>query len=60
MSLFTDGPINGPTDLQNYESAILDVAGTEGIDIGGKGALAQSEICCSSDAEWTPRNSSGL
>ena len=44
MSLFTDGPINGPTDLQNYESAILDVAGTEGIDIGGKGALAQSEI----------------
>lgn len=44
MSLFTDGPINGPADFRNYESAILDVASTEGIDVAGKSALAQSEI----------------
>jgi len=44
MALFTDGPINGASDLQNYESAILDVASTEGIDVSGKGALAQNEI----------------
>jgi hypothetical protein len=44
MALFTDGPINRMIDLQNYENAILDVAGTESIDLAGKIALAQSEI----------------
>lgn len=44
MALFTDGPINTPADLQNYESAILDVASVEGIDVSGKVASAQNEI----------------
>jgi len=44
MALFTDGPINEVIDLQNYENAILTVANTEQIDLGGKSALAQGEI----------------
>jgi hypothetical protein len=44
MALFTDGPINGTVDLQNYENAILDVAAAERIDLAGKSALAQKEI----------------
>jgi hypothetical protein len=44
MALFTDGPINGTADLQNYENAILTVASTEQIDLAGKSALAQGEI----------------
>lgn len=44
MALFTDGPINGTLDLQNYENAILEVAAAEHIDLAGKSALAQSEI----------------
>jgi hypothetical protein len=44
MALFTDGPINGVLDLQNYENAILTVANTEQIDLAGKSALAQGEI----------------
>ena len=44
MALFTDGPVNGAADLQNYESGILNVASTEGIDVSVKSALAQSEI----------------
>ena len=44
MALFTDGPINGTVELQNYENAILDVAAAEGIDLAGKSALAQQEI----------------
>lgn len=44
MALFTDGPINEAIDLQNYENAILSVANTEQIDLGGKSALAQGEI----------------
>jgi hypothetical protein len=44
MALFTDGPINGTIDFQNYESAILDVAAAEGIDLAGKSTLAQNEM----------------
>jgi hypothetical protein len=44
MALFTDGPINEAIDFQNYENAILSVANTEQIDLGGKSALAQGEI----------------
>jgi hypothetical protein len=44
MALFTDGPINGAIDLQNYENGILTVANTEQIDLAGKSALAQGEI----------------
>lgn len=44
MALFTDGPINGMVELQNYENAILDVAAAERIDLAGKSTLAQKEI----------------
>jgi hypothetical protein len=44
MALFTDGPLNSQADLQKYENAILSVASIEGIDLGGKIALAQGEI----------------
>jgi hypothetical protein len=44
MALFTDGQLNALIDLQKYENRILDVANTEGIDLGGKLALAQDEV----------------
>ena len=44
MALFNDGPISATMDLQNYESGILNVASTEGIDLSGKMALAQDSI----------------
>ncbi|HZU28683.1 MAG TPA: hypothetical protein VFA04_24370 [Bryobacteraceae bacterium] len=44
MALFNDGPISGIVDLMNYETSILDVASTEGIDTSAKLQLAQSEI----------------
>lgn len=44
MALFTDGPLIRIEDLQKCENNILNVAGTESIDLGGKIALAQSEI----------------
>ncbi len=42
--LLTDGGPNGTVDLQVYESAILDVANTEGIDLDVKLGLATEEI----------------
>jgi hypothetical protein len=44
MALFVDGPINGAQALRHYESSLLDVAGTEGIDLGGKLDLAHREV----------------
>ena len=44
MALFTDGQINGTSDLQDYESSVLTMAGVEGVDITAKMALAQEEI----------------
>ena len=44
MALFTDGPINSAADLQNHDSAILDVATIEGIDLTAKMTLAQESI----------------
>jgi len=44
MTLFNDGPISVTLDLQNFESGILGVASTEGIDLSGKSKLAQDEI----------------
>ena len=44
MALFTDGPINSTADLQNHDSAILDVATIEGIDLTAKMTLAQESI----------------
>jgi len=43
MALFVDGPINGAEELRRYESSLLDVAGTEEIDLGGKLDLAHRE-----------------
>lgn len=44
MALFIDGPINGAQALRHYESSLLDVAGTEGIDLSGKLDLAHREV----------------
>lgn len=44
MALFTDGIINTISDLKAYESSILAVAHTEGIDLARKLELAQREI----------------
>ncbi|MBC7926555.1 MAG: hypothetical protein H7039_12940 [Bryobacteraceae bacterium] len=44
MALFTDGNIANLNDLRAYESSILDLASTEGIDLGAKLALAQREM----------------
>jgi len=44
MALFTDGPISTILDLQNYESGVLAVASTAGIDLTGKMRLAQDEL----------------
>jgi hypothetical protein len=44
MALFYDGPISDTTDLQRYESDILNVASVEGIDLGAKISLAQREL----------------
>jgi hypothetical protein len=44
MSLFTDGTISTSEDLRVYESSILEVANTEGIELEAKLQLAQREI----------------
>lgn len=44
MALFMDGPINDAADLQDYESSLLSMAATEGVDITAKSVLAQDEI----------------
>ncbi len=44
MALFTDGPISTIEELVEYESAILDVARTERIDLTAKLKLAQEEL----------------
>ena len=44
MALVIDGGINSTADLQSYESSILDVASSEGIDLAAKLGLAQREL----------------
>lgn len=44
MALLTDGSPNTPTDLTVYESAILNLAATEMIDLGVKLGLATDEL----------------
>ncbi|MEK7406853.1 MAG: hypothetical protein AAB225_17390 [Acidobacteriota bacterium] len=44
MALFTDGGISTIDDLLAYESSILEVARTEGIDLAVKLELAQDEL----------------
>lgn len=71
MSLFTDGPIIGPSDLENIESAILNVANIEGIDLSAKIGLAQNDIANQvilfllrrlrlRDLQWTQRRRVGV
>lgn len=43
MALFTDGPIASLDDLRRYDSAVLDTASAEGIDIEAKLEVAQRE-----------------
>jgi len=44
VALFNDGSLSTIADLMNYETSILDTAGTEGIDTSTKLRLAQEEI----------------
>jgi hypothetical protein len=44
MALFVDGCLSTVGDLQRYESSILEVARTEGIDLELKLGLAQEEL----------------
>jgi hypothetical protein len=44
MALFTDGSIQTSGELQNYDTAVLSVASSEGIDVTSKVLLAQQEI----------------
>jgi hypothetical protein len=44
MALFTDGTISTMEDAAAYESSILDVTATEGIDLQTKLKLAQEEL----------------
>jgi hypothetical protein len=44
MALFVDGNPSQITDLANYESSIVEVAATEGIDLTAKATVAAVEI----------------
>jgi hypothetical protein len=44
MALFTDGKVASIEDLKDYESAVLQTAALEGIDLTAKLKLAQREI----------------
>ncbi|MCE5306202.1 MAG: hypothetical protein LLG20_01025 [Acidobacteriales bacterium] len=59
MSVFTDGVIAMIGDLRSYESSILDVAHTEGIDLTAKLALAQEEVAVELEA-LLPRRRAGV
>jgi hypothetical protein len=50
MALFTDGSISTIEELVEYESAVLDVARTERIDLTAKLKLAQEELGVELDA----------
>src|SRR5689334_4464041 len=44
MALFTDGPIHTSGEFKPYDTAVLNVASSEGIDVTVKAQLAQDEI----------------
>jgi hypothetical protein len=44
MALFTDGPMSSARDLQDYDTSVLSVANTEGIDVAAKVSLAQQDL----------------
>jgi hypothetical protein len=58
MALFTDGSITTVEELVEYESAILDVAKTERIDLTAKLKLAQEELGVELDARLRRRQES--
>jgi hypothetical protein len=63
MALFTDGTIASLEDLAAHESAILDMASGEGIDLTAKLGLAQDEIgieLTGSSLRLAPYGTSGL
>ncbi|HYL37178.1 MAG TPA: hypothetical protein VEV17_14775 [Bryobacteraceae bacterium] len=71
MALFTDGSISAPMELQNYESGILSVANTEGIDLAAKLTLARDDVANQvmmfllrrltvRDFHWNQRRARGL
>ena len=59
MALFTDGPILTIEDLRSYESSILSVAKSEGIDLTKKIDLAQRETGADIYEYLTERTASG-
>jgi hypothetical protein len=59
MSVFTDGVIATIEDLRGYESSILNVAHTEGIDLTAKLALSQEEVAVELEA-LLPRRRAGV
>lgn len=44
MPLFTDGPVSNIQDLSAYDSQVMDVASTEGIDLTRKLVAAQDDL----------------
>jgi hypothetical protein len=60
MALFTDGPILNIEDLRSYESSILAVAKSEGIDLTKKIDLAQREAGADIYEYLTERTASGM
>lgn len=60
MALFTDGSISTIEELVGYESAILDVAKTEGIDLTKKLTLAEEELAVDLQAFLARQNDTRL
>jgi hypothetical protein len=58
MALFVDGNITSLQDLAAQESSILDLAHSEGIDLGAKLELAQRELAIELD-RFISRNAGG-
>ena len=65
MALFVDGYISSVTDLQGYDSAVLEAARSEGVDLEQKLKVAEQEIAVELTAfllrhrERTPSRSNG-
>lgn len=71
MALFTDGPISGTIEIQDYDNSILQIVSAENIDLNAKARLAQEEIASEltlfllrrlpgGDPQWTVRQKVGL
>jgi len=58
--LFTDCPAITIEDLADYETSILDTAGTEGIDLTVKIRLAINEVGIQLKAQFAPLSVTGL